>query len=124
MPTINKKTINVKKVKYKRESKEHASEFYNSLAWKRLRNTFLSQHPLCEECLKREIVKEAEHVHHRYFWDSFNTEELKWQKFLDENNLMSLCSNCHYAMHNKARHYGISFCDSLTDKEYNDAHNI
>lgn len=124
MATINLKRIKPQKVKYNREIDNHNSEFYNSLAWKRLRKTYFDLHPICECCLKHNRVTAAEDVHHKAFWDSFNTEELKWQKFLDERNLISLCSTCHYAMHNKARKYGTTFCDSLTDKEYREAHNI
>ena len=124
MAYINRKEIKPKEVPYKRYSVSHASDYYNTPAWKRLRETYISLHPICEECLRHGIVTPAEHVHHRYFWDSFNTEELKWEKFLDEKNLCSCCQKCHYAFHNKARRYNISFCDSLTDKEYKEAHCI
>lgn len=120
MPTIQRKPIKEKKIKYKRESKINAQEHYNSPAWKLMRKTWISQHPLCQICLSKERVVPAEEVHHKHFWSSGETEEEQWKLFLDWNNLQSVCSSCHHKIHNKARKHGLIFCDDLTDKEYND----
>lgn len=39
-------------------------KLYNSAAWRALRHSQLSLHPLCEWCLEREEVTEATEVHH------------------------------------------------------------
>lgn len=119
-PTINRREIKPKKVKYKHEKKEFYADKYNSIAWKNLRNTYISQFPLCQCCLLFNRVTPAEHVHHKRFWSTGETEEEQWKLFLDWNNLQSLCADCHVKIHNKARQYGLTFCDTLTEREYYD----
>lgn len=46
---------------------ERAAEYrrlYKTARWQRLREAKLSQDPLCEWCLEREIVEPATEVHH------------------------------------------------------------
>ena len=124
MPVINKKYINPKQVKYKHESQVNSSSFYNSLAWKRLRNTFLSTHPLCRVCLDHERVTPAVDIHHKIPFYRGNTEEEKWSLFLDEKNLIPVCETCHYALHFKDKQYNLLCLDNLTDIEYNYAHGL
>lgn len=118
MPTIKRKELHEKQVSYRHESQEMTSNFYNSMAWKRLRNTYLSTHPLCEICLQHEKVEPTEHIHHRVPWQRGINEEEKWKLFLDEKNLISVCSDCHMALHNKDRQYHLGSLDSLTDTEW------
>lgn len=118
MPRINRKQIKEKSVKYKSEKKELSASFYDSLAWKRLRNTYISLHPLCECCLEHNKVEAATEVHHKRPWSRGESEEEKWQLFLDERNLMSLCQQCHLALHMKDREYGLSSLDELTETEW------
>lgn len=122
MPTINRKQIRPKQVEYKHDDK--SAEYYNSSAWHSLRLDYYSKNPLCECCMAHDVVKSAEHVHHKLIWLSQPTEELRWQAFLDENNLMSVCAKCHNKLHNKAREYKLNYVDELTDKEYNEAHSL
>lgn len=124
MPTIKRKELHEKQVSYRHESQEMTSNFYNSMAWKRLRNTYLSTHPLCIECLKREIITPTQDIHHIHKWNSGINEEEKWNLFLSESNLISVCRKCHQGYHNKMKKYGIDVCDDLTDKEYKEAHNM
>lgn len=120
MPTIKKREIKPKKVKYKREKEMLNQDHYSSQAWRNLRNTYISTSPLCECCLQFNKVTPATDVHHRRFWSSGETEEEQWKLFLDWNNLESLCETCHHKIHNKARQYGLTCCDSLTEKEWKD----
>ena len=122
MPSINRKQIRPKTVEYKHDDK--SAEYYNSNAWYSLRNEYYAKHPLCECCLSHDRVTAAAHVHHKLIWLSQPTEELRWKALLDENNLMSVCAKCHTALHNKAREYKLNYVDELTDKEYDEAHNI
>ena len=116
MPTINRKQIRPQLVQYKHDNQ--SAEYYNSSAWHSLRNDYYSKNPLCQICLDHNVVRVAEHVHHKLIWLSQPTEALRWQVFLDENNLMSVCSKCHTKLHNKARTYKLNYVDELTETEY------
>lgn len=103
MPTINKlKKVKEKQVPYKHEGKR-GSKFYNTIQWKNLRNRYIKEHPFCEICESKGIVKLAEEVHHKEEFLKGTTEEDKWNLLLDEDNLMSLCSDCHHEIHNEER---------------------
>lgn len=124
MATINKKYINTKSVKYRHESKEQAASFYNSMAWKRLRDTLLSHSPLCYECLQHSRVVPAEDAHHLIPFMTGKTEEEKWDLFLKESNIRMLCSKCHYGYHNKMKEYNMKSCYELTKPEYDYIHGL
>jgi len=57
--------------------------------WKKVRKIKLAINPLCEECLKAGIVKQAEEVHH--IKPVADYPELR----LAIDNLQSLCKTCH-----------------------------
>ena len=122
MPRINKREIKEKPVKYKKESK--SEPFYGTTAWKRLRDTYISLHPICECCLEHGKVEPAKEVHHERPFLRGETEEEQWKLFLDEKNLMSVCSKCHTALHVKDNMYHMDVLDDLTEKEWKYAHNI
>jgi len=74
---------------------------YNTAKWLRLRLYKLSMNPLCEECLKEEIITAAVEVHHiTPFLQGNDIQQIKWLGF-DYNNLMSICEKCHQKMHKK-----------------------
>lgn len=60
-------------------------------AWKRIRDRYISGHPLCEDCLSRGIYRPAEEVHHKLPLADGGTHE--------KNNLVSLCRSCHMKAH-------------------------
>lgn len=122
MPKINKREIKEKPVKYNKEKKSEG--FYNSLAWKRLRNTFMSLHPLCAFCMEEGRIEPATECHHAKPFLRGNTEEEQWELFLDEKNLIPLCSRCHTAVHAKDNMYHMERLDNLTEKEWKYAHCI
>ncbi len=124
MARINLKPLKQQTIKYKHESKEQAASFYNSMAWKRLRDTLLSTHPLCDECLQHGYVVSAEHAHHLIPFMSGETEQERWDLFLKESNIRMLCECCHHGYHNKMREYNMKSCYELTDTEYNYAHGL
>lgn len=64
-----------------RSKKRYGSE------WKRIRNIFIKEHPLCEECRRNGRVTPAEEVHHILPLGRGGTH--------DTNNLMALCKSCH-----------------------------
>ena len=64
------------------------TKFYQSTAWRKLRNLKLEQCPFCEECQRRVITTLAQVVDHII---PINRGGAK----LDMANLQSLCHPCH-----------------------------
>lgn len=100
---------------YKEDKKKNTScdfvnqsaKYYNSTGWHILRNYHIKQHPLCEECLKLGITRQAEEVHHITPFLLGITDADRWHLLLDGENLMSLCKEHHDAKHrNKNRKWG------------------
>jgi 5-methylcytosine-specific restriction protein A len=55
--------------------------------WRKIRDLYLSKHPLCEECLKQNKYIPTDEVHHIRSVDDGGSH--------DEENLISLCQSCH-----------------------------
>lgn len=108
MPTI-KRLEKKKPIPYKHDNQY--AEYYNSTAWNKLRNYYLTQHSLCENCLSQGKVTPAEEVHHKNIIGS--RVDGRWERTLDENNLMSLCKSCHRKMHDMARRQGLGYVDFI-----------
>lgn len=104
MPYINtpKKT---KKSTYhsNTDMRKLRQDAYNQTSWKKVRKTYLLQHPLCEECLKKGKVTPATSVHH--IKSPFKGGETNQFLLLDYNNLESVCHECHSEIHNKEQGY-------------------
>lgn len=79
--------------------RELRKKAYNTTAWRNLREAYMKQNPLCEECLKKGKVTPASSVHH--IKSPFKGGELNKVLFLDYNNLQSICHECHAEIHNK-----------------------
>lgn len=62
-------------------------------AWKRIRDKYVSQHPLCELCLQHGRVVPTDEVHHKVPISKGGTHA--------KENLMSLCRSCHNKMHHE-----------------------
>lgn len=58
--------------------------------WRRIRDKYISEYPLCEECRKHSKLTPAEEVHHIIPLAKGGTHA--------EDNLMSLCTPCHSAI--------------------------
>jgi 5-methylcytosine-specific restriction protein A len=56
-------------------------------AWKRIRDRYVKEHPLCEECKKHGRPTPVEEVHHIVPLSKGGGNEF--------SNLMSLCKSCH-----------------------------
>lgn len=100
MPTIKKLK---RKTSYpkRNKAKDIYDSVYNTKTWRKLRNAYLMEHPLCEECLKNGKVTAATEVHHKYEISHANsTLEMKNIGF-DYSNLMALCEECHINKHHK-----------------------
>lgn len=72
---------------------------YNQTAWRKLREVYLKQNPLCEECIKKNKVTPATSVHHRQ--SPFSKGQVNQYLFLDYENLESVCHECHSIIHAK-----------------------
>ena len=101
MPLINRNKQYIKQPTYKHDNQ--SSKYYNSKYWVKLRSSYIVNHPLCEECLKEDIITPAEHVHHKKEFLSGIDEEERWSLLLDESNLMSVCVKCHHKLHNSKK---------------------
>ena len=100
MPTLNltkkkERNYNVNTT----DNRKLRQSFYNTTEWRKLRETYISQHPICEECLNNGKVTAATSVHHKK--SPFKNGEGNKSLFLDYNNLMSVCHECHAAIHNR-----------------------
>ena len=72
---------------------------YNSKIWRKLRDSYLKQNPLCANCLRNGKVVPAEDIHHKI--SPFKGGEINWTLLLDPENLESLCKECHGEEHQK-----------------------
>lgn len=82
---------------YKRDNKW--AQFYGSKSWSNLRQSKLQSQPLCECCLYHDKITPATQVHHIDRFSNASNEVEMWQKFLSEDNLMSVCAACHKRIH-------------------------
>lgn len=62
-------------------------------AWKRIRDSYAREHPLCELCLERGVYSPTEEVHHKLPLAEGGTH--------DRSNLIALCKSCHATIHAK-----------------------
>ena len=60
-------------------------------AWKRIRDSYVKEHPFCEQCFERGILVPVSEVHHKIPISKGGTH--------DRSNLMSLCRSCHNKIH-------------------------
>ena len=100
MPTIAKTEKKPKSTFHeKTPMRELRQKAYNSTAWRKLRIYHLKMEPLCQECLRKGIVKAAEHVHHKR--SPFINGEINWTLLLEDSNLESICAECHGKEHGR-----------------------
>ena len=100
MPYINKGKT--KKPKTKTEKQTLRSKLYNNKKWKRLRESYLMYHPLCEIC--GELATDVHHLNSP-FDDGLNDID-RLGRLLDiNNNFQSLCAECHGKIHRDKQLY-------------------
>ena len=69
----------------------HCPDAYD-YAWGQVRNTYIGEHPLCEDCLLSGKTTPAREVHHIVPLE-FGGARLEF------SNLVALCSKCHHKRH-------------------------
>jgi len=103
MPTINR-DVKIKQPKQYYKHNNVSAEYYGTVMWKNLRNSYIKENPFCEYCLKEyNRVRLADEVHHIKEFLSGKTEEERMELLLDRDNLMSVCRDCHLEIHNARR---------------------
>ena len=73
------------------------NRFYHSKAWGDCRNSYITQHPLCERCLAQGQIVPAYLVHHKIHLTPSNYQDPSIA--LNHDNLESLCFDCHQKEH-------------------------
>ena len=74
-------------------------DYYSLSVWKTMSYELRKNYPVCQLCGKRK----SEEVHHIFpFMHQF--EDVREEVFLDKDNLICLCSDCHHQVH--AKNYG------------------
>ena len=90
MPTIKKRTKRpwIPEKKPYEGYRHHNTKFYQSTAWRKLREEKLRKNPICEQCIRIGLIIPAQVVDHIV---PIN----KGGAALDIDNLQSLCNPCH-----------------------------
>ena len=99
----NSKILSKNSTQYSRaeenDKKEIEKKFYSISRWKTMSQELRKEHEICQLCGKRK----SEEVHHIFpFMHQF--EDIREEVFLDKDNLICLCSDCHHQVH--AKNYG------------------
>ena len=101
MPYLSHRKITVRSDKHdvRERHNDKWNIFYQDRRWKKLRHWYITNHPICEECLFEGRSVPAEHVHHRVPFSEGETMEEKFALLLDPLNLQSLCVEHHQEKH-------------------------
>lgn len=75
----------------------------NSKEWRRVRDQYLSEHPLCELCKADGYYRVAQCVHHLQEVESGRTEQECWDIATRVANLQALCYEHHGKVHREQR---------------------
>lgn len=87
--------------RYTGENSKNKSEkdYYSLSVWKSMSYELRKKHEICQLCGKNKSTE----VHHIFpFMHQF--EDVREEVFLDKDNLICLCSDCHHQVH--AKNYG------------------
>lgn len=101
MPTINKLEKKEKPKPKETDMRELRRKAYNNAQWRKLREVYMHEQPICEECLKHGKITPAEDIHH--IRSPFKGGDINWALLLDHDNLMAVCKTCHQKIHNEKR---------------------
>lgn len=81
------------------DKKEIEKKFYSISRWKTMSQELRKEHEICQLCGKNKSTE----VHHIFpFMHQF--EDIREEVFLDKDNLICLCTDCHHQVH--AKNYG------------------
>ena len=77
--------------RYEKYDRDPAVRRRYGRAWKRIRDRYIQEHPLCELCLRDGRLTPAEEVHHKVPLSEGGTHA--------RDNLVALCKSCHARIH-------------------------
>ena len=97
MPQINKPEKKPRPERKETDMRKLRRIAYNDTRWRKERDTFLKEHPLCDDCLAKGKITPATDVHH--IRSPFQHGEINYNLLLDYDNLMALCKDCHGNLH-------------------------
>ena len=81
------------------EKNRSEKDYYSTSVWKSMSYDMRKEHPECQLCNKNKSTE----VHHIFpFMHQF--EDVREEVFLDKDNLICLCTDCHHQVH--AKNYG------------------
>lgn len=81
------------------EKNRSEKDYYSTSVWKSISYQMRKQHEICQLCNKNKSTE----VHHIFpFMHQF--EDVREEVFLDKDNLICLCTDCHHQVH--AKNYG------------------
>ena len=96
---ILSKNSNEYDVLEKNEKNRSEKDYYSTSIWKSMSYDMRKKHPECQLCCKNKSTE----VHHIFpFMHQF--EDVREEIFLDKDNLICLCKDCHHQVH--AKNYG------------------
>ena len=83
----------------KNEKNKSEKDYYSTSVWKSMSYDMRKEYPICQLCGKNKSTE----VHHIFpFMHQF--EDVREEVFLDKDNLICLCTDCHHQVH--AKNYG------------------
>ena len=83
----------------KNEKNKTEKDYYSTSVWKSISYQMRKEHEICQLCGKNKSTE----VHHIFpFMHQF--EDVREEVFLDKDNLICLCTDCHHQVH--AKNYG------------------
>ena len=96
---ILSKNSNEYDISVENEKNKSEKDYYSSSVWKSMSYDMRKKHEICQLCGKNKSTE----VHHIFpFMHQF--EDVREEVFLDKDNLICLCSDCHHQVH--AKNYG------------------
>lgn len=95
----NRKILSKNSNEYCRLEKRSEKDYYSLSVWKSMSYQLRKKHEFCQLCGKNKSTE----VHHIFpFMHQF--EDVREEVFLDKDNLICLCTDCHHQVH--AKNYG------------------
>ena len=95
----NSDFLSKKSNEYDTLEKKSEKDYYSTSIWKSMSYDMRKKHEICQLCGKNKSTE----VHHIFpFMHQF--EDVREEVFLDKDNLICLCSDCHHQVH--AKNYG------------------
>lgn len=102
MPYLSKRKIVVRSNKHEVNERRNKKwgKYYGDRRYTRLRDWYMSEHVLCQDCLFEGRSVPATELHHIKPFSRGKTEEERMELLLDwEHNYVALCKSCHEKRH-------------------------